>query len=259
MSNITVTQMSGPLRAQVLCSERITPNMQRVTFTGKDLTRLQWRGFDQWVRIFFPAEHPNSLSHVPERLTRATYLRMLALPSNRRPIIRSYTLRNWRPEIHELDIDFVVHGERGVAGPWAMRAKPGEEVALLDQGCGWPEPAVNSVFLAADETGLPAVAGILRDLPRDATGTALIELPDIADVQIVDAPVGVNVHWLKRPEGYLPGQTVLESLPTIKLAKASRHAFAVGEAHLATGVRRAIVRENQWDKAEVTFAGYWKM
>lgn len=37
MSTITVTQEGGPLRVEVVRAERITPHMQRVTFTGADL------------------------------------------------------------------------------------------------------------------------------------------------------------------------------------------------------------------------------
>ncbi len=91
------------------------------------------------------------------------YLRYLRLPKATRPPMRCYTVRELRPEARELDIDFVVHGDAGVAGPWAQRATPGERVALLDQGRGYdPLPGGASHLLAADEAGLPAVAGRCR-------------------------------------------------------------------------------------------------
>ena len=49
-----------------------------------------------------------------------------------------------------------------------------------------------------DETALPAIAGILRDLPGDAVGAALCEVPLSADVQELAAPAGVEVVWLPR-------------------------------------------------------------
>lgn len=258
MSNILVEQASGALHVSVARSQRISPHMQRVTLTGDDLARLQWRGFDQWVRIFLPTDDPSSLEHVPRTLTRGSYMRLQAVPARRRPVVRSYTLRNWRPETRELDIDFVVHGTDGVAGPWALAAKPGDRLALIDQGCGWPQPGVDSVVLVADETGLPAVLGILRDLPRTARGLALIEVPDAEDAQPTTNPDGVEVRWLIRDSADVPGRRALAELVEAELAPSARHAFCVGEAGLATGARRHLVRERGWDRADVTFCGYWK-
>lgn len=258
MSKITIDHSdSGVMRATVVRSERITPHMQRVTLTGPDLERLHWRGFDQWVRLIIPTSDPSELDRVPTRITPASYARMIAVPAHRRPTMRSYTLRQWRPEALELDIDFVVHGDAGVAGPWAVRAAAGDAVALVDQGCGWPRPHVANVLLAGDESALPALAGVLRDLPRDIAGVALIELPDPDDVQDVDAPDGVEVRWLDRGHA-APGSAVLAVLGDVTLPDADRHAFAVGASALATGVRRHLVKETGWPKAEVTFCGYWK-
>lgn len=50
----------------------------------------------------------------------------------------------------------------------------------------------------ADETAVPAVAGILRDLGSGATGTALLEVPTGDDVLDVSGPNGVDVIWLPR-------------------------------------------------------------
>ena len=37
---------------------------------------------------------------------------------------RSYTVRAWDPDRCLLTLDFVVHGDRGVAGPWAAALSP---------------------------------------------------------------------------------------------------------------------------------------
>ncbi|GAB3698952.1 siderophore-interacting protein [Mariniluteicoccus flavus] len=259
MSNISVTHAdSGVMRAEVVRSVRLSPHLQRVTVRGADLARLHWRGFDQWVRLALPANDPSDLDRLPARVTTGSYLRLQAIPAHRRPTIRSYTLRAWRPEANELDLDFVVHGTEGVAGPWALATRPGDAVALIDQGCGWAFPTAGWSLLAADETGLPAVAGILRDLPRDARGVALVEVTDEADAQEVEPPEGFRVVWLVRAPAEAPGARVLAELATLDLAADDHHAFAVGESGLATGVRRHLVRERGWAKGDVTFCGYWK-
>lgn len=62
------------------------------------------------------------------------------------------------------------------------------------------------VLLAGDESALPAMAGILRDLPRNARGTALIEVSDVDDRKDVAAPDGVDVHWIVRGPGERAGE-----------------------------------------------------
>lgn len=257
MSNITITQETGAMRITVVKTQRLSPHFQRVTFTGEDLARLKWRGFDQWGRLFLPTEAHGSLSYVPQKLTTGSYLKMLTVPSSKRPIIRNYTLRQWRPEELEVDIDFVIHGDRGVAGPWAQRAKPGDELMMIDQGCGWPGTP-GAVVIAADETALPAALGILRDLPSDATGLAIIEVSDAADIQESLTPPGVDLRWVIRHSGLTPGTLALEELIVSKLPDGPRHAFGIGESRLATGLRRHLVKTVGWDKSEVSFCGYWK-
>lgn len=258
MSNISVSPSGGPIRLRVSSAQRISPSVQRVSFTGDDLDQLPWQGYDQWVRLFLPASDPSSLDQVPSALTRTSYLRMQALPPRLRPQVRSYTLRRWRPEAGEVDIDFVVHGTDGVAGPWATTARPGAEVAILDQGCGWPHPGTGNVLLVADETGMPAVLGILRDLPADVSVTAVIEVPDAADIQDSQHRGTADIRWLTRGSGQAPGTAALREIADLALPTGDRHAFAVGESGLATGTRRHLVRERSWAKDEITFCGYWK-
>ena len=48
----------------------------------------------------------------------------LQFPDGDRTRVRTYTVREWDGE--RLTIDFVVHGDEGVAGPWALPAQPGD-------------------------------------------------------------------------------------------------------------------------------------
>lgn len=181
----------GLYRAEVLRTERVTPHMVRVTVGGDDLTRLPHHGYDQWFRLFLPqASGATDFSAVPDQFGLTGYVKfLLSSPAATRPIVRSYTAREFRPESGEVDIDFVSHGDLGEAGPWARRAQPGETVMLLDQGRGFdPQPDASAYLFAGDESALPAIVGILRDLPRDARGIALLEVIDAADAQPCDAP-----------------------------------------------------------------------
>lgn len=258
MSNITITHApSGLIHASVLRTERISPSFVRVTLGGGDLERFEYRGFDQWFRLAIPVDDGAALDSMPDRVDTRGYLKYLMLPKNTRPVIRNYTLRAFRPDPLELDIDFVVHGTEGVAGPWALGAQPGDPIGMIDQGLGWNPVGADSYLLVADETGLPAVAGILRDLPRDAVGTAVIEISDAADAQAVDAPTGIDLRWVVRTgEGY--GELAAATARSLKLA-GTPYVYVVGESSLATGIRRWAVGELGIPKSNVTFCGYWKL
>ncbi|WP_221584874.1 siderophore-interacting protein [Microbacterium sp. G2-8] len=259
MSNIAVTHAaSGLVYAEVARAERVTPHMVRVTLTGDDLRRFEHVGFDQWFRLALPVHGDAALRRMPQRFGMTGMLKWLAIGKDARPVIRNYTVRDFRPEMPELDIDFVVHGDDGTAGPWAQRAVAGERVAFIDQGCGWRGLASDWQLIAADESGLPAAAGILRDLPRGARGHAIIELFDARDRQAVEAPPGVTVHWLVRDPGEAPGARLLPFLADLAFPEGLPYAFVVGEQALAAAGRRHLVKERGIDRRHVTFSGYWK-
>lgn len=265
MSNISITHtQSGLLHASVVRTERISPNFVRVTVGGPGLERFEPQGFDQWFRLVIPVHDDDRLDLMPDRFGMAGYLRYLALPKGVRPAVRNYTVLQWRPSPAEIDIDFVVHGTHGVAAPWAVSAEPRREVAMIDQGCGWNPASADRlaspwVLLAADESALPAVAGILRDLPSHTQGHAFIELFDEADRQYLEAPDGVTIHWLCRNRTEGPGTVLLPAIRELQFPVGSVTAFAAGESALATGVRRHLVGERGVPKSQVTFCGYWKL
>jgi len=245
----------------VLRSERVSPHMIRVTLGGEELARLPEHGFDQWFRLFLPHEGGETNWQLPEQLGLSGYLKYLRMPSATRPVLRNYTVRAFRPQQRELDVDFVVHGEQGPASRWAQRAQPGDTVALLDQGRGYEfEGDTDFHLLVGDETALPAILGILRDLPRQARGLALVELPDAADAQQADAPEGVPLRWLPRGagSGTRPGALALAALREWRPQRPQTlTAYICGEHELPTQGRRHLVAQGV-PKPRIIFVGYWR-
>jgi NADPH-dependent ferric siderophore reductase len=259
-SNIAVAHApSGLMHAEVVRRVPLSPHLVRVTVAGDDLERFVFQGFDQWVRLALPPTGVERVAGLGDRLDVRGYLKWRTLPAAQRPVIRNYTIRSFDAVAREADIDFVVHGDAGVAGPWAVAAEPGAALAMIDQGCGFRhDPAVGRVLLVGDETALPAIAGILRDLPRDTVGEAVIEVPDIADAQEAGEPDGVGVHWVVRPADARPGALALEHALELPPGDGPVQVFAAGESALATGVRRSLV-ERGVPKGAITFCGYWKL
>lgn len=261
MSFSDARKVRGLYRAEVASARRISPNFVRVTLAGDDLERLPRHGFDHWVRLFLP--HPSAprtdFSSLPETFGVGGYVKYLRQKSDSRPVVRSYTIRAQRAR--EIDIDFVAHGDEGPAGSWAQRATAGEPVALIDQGRGFDLPDdAGFHLLVGDESALPAVLCILRDLPADATGLAIVEVPHIADAQDVVMPEGVELRWLVRSNPKtIPGRLALQELRDFSPPDPETvAAFIVGEQALATGGRRHLVSLGT-PKPQIEFTGFWRV
>ncbi|MDF9716122.1 siderophore-interacting protein [Nocardioides sp. ChNu-99] len=252
---------------EVLRSERVTPHMTRVTLGGRDAARFVPRGFDQWFRLFIPVGEA-SVRRMPSKLTTVSYLRLLAVSRTERPVLRNYTVRAHRadgPHGPELDVDLVVHGsvEDGTSGPaatWAQTCAVGDVVGIIDEGCLYAAPDdTDQVLLVADESGLPAVAGVLASLPRDARGSALVEVPSAEDAQEVDAPDGVEVRYVVRTDPHaVPGRAVLAAAREVAVTGAAPYAWVAGEQGLVSQLRRHWVQVGV-DKSRICFTGYWKV
>ncbi|MGO3152112.1 MAG: siderophore-interacting protein [Galactobacter sp.] len=245
---------------KVTASERITPHMVRVTVQGESLHRLPVHGFDQWFRLFLP--NPGGVtdfSRVPEQFGFGAYMKYLRTKAGVRPPFRNYTVRSLRPDVGEMDIDFVSHGDAGIAGPWAAQARPGEELMILDQGRGFDLPDdATEVLMAGDESALPAVLGVLRDLPAHITGHAIIEIPDAADQQEVEGESQVQLDWIVRDHSDTVGQAALKAFQQlVPTAADTAYGYTVGEQQLASGGRRHLVAQGV-DKRRIGFVGYWK-
>ncbi|RXZ67051.1 siderophore-interacting protein [Agromyces albus] len=191
-------------RASVSRVERLTPHFTRVTFAGEELAGFGTAGLDQRIKIVLPLPEVG-FAAFPD--VDDWYSAWRELPAESRNPFRTYTARAVRPELREVDIDFVGHGDGGPASAWAMNAAPGDEIVLIGPdelsegratGIDWRPGVVDTVLLAGDETAAPAIASILEALPADASGVALIEVPSADDVLELRHPAGVEVRWLPR-------------------------------------------------------------
>lgn len=189
--------------------QRLGPSFLRLTFTGDDLGEFGVAGHDQRVKLMLP-QHGRSVADIPRGAS--WYASWRALPSSIRPIMRTYTVRAFRPTAAEVDIDIVLHGEgeadAGAVSAWAATAQPGDRVALLAPdrpgagrmwGCEWaPQPSASRLLLAGDETAVPAIGAIIESLPPDRCGLVCVEVPRVGDVQQWSPPHGIELRWLVR-------------------------------------------------------------
>lgn len=177
---------------QVLDSWQVTPRMKRLRFAGEDLARFA--GEDLHVRLLIPPadSRPQWPRIGPDG--------QLAWPEGAaRPHARAYTLRRIDPRAGWLDVDFVLHEGAGEmpGSDFARQAQPGDRLGMTGPGGGGAKPAA-WYLLAGDETALPAIARMLEELPREATGRVLLEVADSGEQQLLKRPPGMRLEWLNR-------------------------------------------------------------
>jgi len=169
--------------------------------------------------------------------------------------VRSYTVRDFADG--RLTLDFVVHGDAGVAGPWAAAAKPGDPLELMGPGGGYaPAAEVDWHLLVGDESVLPAIAVSLARIPPD---TPVHVVCESADRLPLSSPGDLRVTWLSRdrPPGASPS-LLLDAVMSLELPGGRGQAFVHGEATAVRLVRRHVLVERGMDPALVSASGYWK-
>ena len=221
--------------------------MIRVVAGGEGFASFTSNEFsDRYAKLFFA---PSGSSLVPPfdlAEIRAT------LPQDQWPVVRTYTLRWVDIHTQRLAIDFVVHGDEGVAGPWAASARPGDLLVLSGPGGGYaPDPNADWHLFIGDESALPAIAAGLEALDPAATGLAIIEVSDADGIQQVTTPVGITLRWIITGEQTLSGALVESPWPA-----GEPHVFAHGERE-AMKELRAVFSERGVDRARLSLSGYW--
>ncbi|WP_037914396.1 siderophore-interacting protein [Actinacidiphila yeochonensis] len=244
----------APKRATVARTERLTPHMVRVVLTVDPEPPLEAGGFsDHYVKLLFPAPG--------ERLPDPLDLEALRaeLPRERWPRTRTYTVRSWDPGTRELALDFVVHGDEGLAGPWAAGAQPGEVLHFMGPGGGYlPDPAADWHLLAGDESALPAIAASVERLPAGARAVVLVEVPGPEEEQKLSGPAGTEVVWLHRGDRAV-GAALVEAVAALEFPPGRVHAFVHGEATFVRELRRQFRMERGVPREDLSISGYWRL
>ncbi|MET7459491.1 siderophore-interacting protein [Nonomuraea sp. NPDC005501] len=240
-------------RGVVLRTERLTPHMIRVVVGGDGLSDFATSGLtDHYVKLVFPHEgvdypEPFSVQNVRETMPRELW-----------PRLRSYTVRSWDAETRELTIDFVHHGDKGLAGPWAARAVPGDELLMLGPGGGYvPDPAAGWHLFAGDESALPAIAASVEALPAGALAYVLLEVDGPAEEQKIETVADAHVTWLYR-DGRPVGEALVQALCELEFPEGDVHAFVHGEAGFVRRLRHHLRIERRVPLERLSISGYWR-
>lgn len=238
----------------VTATERMTPNMLRITLVGEDLSGFVSAGYDDHVKLCFPkpgekipvwpAVGPDAVP-LPEGT--------VASP------MRDFTPRRYDAERGELLIDFALH-EGGPASDWAASAVPGSRV-----GVGGPRGSFVVVddfdwyLLIGDETALPAIGRRLEELRADTRAIVIGAVAGPAEEQTFTSRAALDVRWLHRPlttaNDVAPW---LAAISDLSLPSGDGYVWIAGETNVAKALRRVFVEERGVPRGWVKSVGYWR-
>ena len=238
-------------RARILtvkAARYLTPNMIRVTLEGDDLAGFPEDCEGGNCKLVLP-EPNESLADFTDRVQADTSL-----------VHRTYTVRHYRAAEQELDIDFVAHGDNGPASRWATHAKPGSFLGF--KGPSGPKIAhfeADWYLVAADLSALPVAAASLEAMPRDARGVAVFEVTTAEDRQEIDAPAGIEVHWLVHPDPHTPSTQQEAFIRAMDWPPGRVQTCIAGESTAVKGIRQFLKANADIDRKELYLSGYWKV
>jgi NADPH-dependent ferric siderophore reductase len=222
-----------PRVATVVSTEQITPHMVRIVLGGDGLAGFGAGEFtDHYVKLQIPDPRD----------------------ADGRLRTRSYTVRTWDQDRGELTIDVVVHGDEGVAGPWASGALPGDTIQLNGPGGAYaPDPEAAWHLMVGDPSVIPAISASLARIPAGVPVHVLLEVEGPDDEQALDTPGELHLTWVHGGPG-----AVVEKVESYTFPDGPVSAFVHGEASTVRAVRRHLLVDREVPREAISISGYWK-
>jgi NADPH-dependent ferric siderophore reductase len=242
------------VHGRVATTEQLTPTLVRVTLEGGDLGRLTMPdATDAYVNAAFrPAGATYGEVFDPQEV-RDTH------PKDQQPVRRRYTVRAWDADRHRLTIDFVVHGDEGVAGPWAAQARPGDVLVFTGPSGGYrPDPAADWHLFVGDESALPAVAASLEALPAGARAVVRLVCDGPDHEVALSSAAEVDLQWLHRSHGPEDADLLVGAVRDLAFLEGRPFGFVHGEADEIRAVRHHLLHDRGLTRADLSCSPYWR-
>ncbi|MGI0119589.1 siderophore-interacting protein [Zooshikella sp. RANM57] len=249
---------NSPQLLSVIKTTRLSPYMQRITFTGDLLKGFPEGRGGAHIKVFFPLPHQQQ-----PVLPTLGPSGVIWPPKEEKPITRTYSVRHYDPQLHQLTIDFVLHGENSPASGWALNAREGDKIGIA--GPGGPDPLLAPAdwhIISGDMTALPAISAILEVLPVHAQGYVFIEVKNQAEKQtLMTKAKGVKVQWLyseSQPAGTTSLQ--LEAIQQVEkpVHVSSLSAWVAGENAAVIAIRNYLKEKYGLNKKSLYAVPYWR-
>lgn len=215
----------------------VTPNMRRIVFSGlSDFPEGKEGGY---IKLIFP-----DLPRIqPDR-----------------PVMRTYSIRSHDPVNSEIAVDFAMHEDTGgIAISWASQAKPGDTMLISGPGkVKMAPPDASWYLIAGDMTGQPAAMCNLEVLPANARGYAVFEVTSEADIQDVEVPENMGVHWIVNPRPEDLNNKLLNAIKDLEWLDGDPFVWTACEFDSMRALRTYYRSERQVAKQMLYLSSYWR-
>ena len=231
---------------------RLTPHLIRVVVGGDDLERFGAGEFtDHYVKLQLPPPGATySAPFDPEEVKTQH-------PKEHWPRVRTYTVQEYDAEHRRLTIDFVHHGDTGVAGPWAANAQPGDGLQLMGPGGAYtPDPDADWHLMVGDLAVVPAISASLARVPAGVPVHVLVEVDGPADEVALETPGDLHLTWLHRRAD--DDDLLARAVRELDFPDGTVHAFVHGEAASVRAIRRHLLVDRGLPREALSISGYWK-
>jgi NADPH-dependent ferric siderophore reductase len=176
-------------------------------------------------------------------------------PADERPKVRTYTVREWDAERGLLTIDFVVHGDEGIAGPWAAAAAVGDTLGLRGPGGGYaPDPVADWHLMVGDTSVIPAISVSLRRIPAGVPVHVVLQVHGAEEEVELTSPGDLEVHYLHGDAD----EGLAEAIAALDFPPGDVQIFLHGEATSVRLARRHLVVDRDVPALALSASGYWK-
>ena len=224
---------SLPRELTVIRKSFVTTNMLRITLGGENIKTIPEDQESGYVKLIFPI-------------------------GEQKPLIRTYTIRNQRP--NEIDIDFVIHKDGGPASTWAKQTQPNDTILvggpgpkkLIEESTDWQ-------LFVGDMTALPAISVNLAKLPQDAKGYAILEVISEEDIQPLKHPAGIELKWVINPHPGENSSLLLDQIQLISWLKGSLSVWVACEFSSMKTLRAFFKNDIAIEKQNFYISSYWKL
>jgi NADPH-dependent ferric siderophore reductase len=241
------------LLAQVVSTERLTPHLIRVVVGGDDLEGFGAGEFtDHYVKLQLPPPGADYAAPFDAEAIKSSH------PREAWPRTRTYSVSAWDPAARQLTIDFVHHGDTGVAGPWAAAAQPGDWLQFAGPGGAYaPDPAADWHLMVGDASVIPAIAASLRRIPAGVAVHVLVEVDGAEDEFPLSSTGELSLTWI-HATGDRAEEPLLAAVEALEFPGGTVHGFIHGEAGTVRAIRRHLLVDRALPREALSVSGYWK-
>ncbi|MEM7281655.1 MAG: siderophore-interacting protein [Pseudomonadota bacterium] len=226
-----------PRTLAVLAKRQISPHMRRITLGGPELQGFPSDQDSAYVKLRFADKDNSSVT-----------------------VMRTYTVRYFREEARELDVDFVLHDVSGPAADWARACQVGDSITIAGPG---PKKLVDFsadwFLLVGDMSALPAISANLEAMPSTAKGFALLEVIDQSDQQDLVKPDDIDIKWIVNPHPDEKNSFLLDTVKSLEWPEGKPSVWVAGEFSQSLSIRSYLKSERGVTRTEMYCSSYWQI